>query len=188
MGPLQQWFEALMARKQYAVLARTVRPSATEEHYELVLVDGVLVDITVEVETIPDRVPLTCSLGTGDRWIPQLGDTVVVVLPSGQIDFVPTIVAVLPAQIPNPDGQGPALGRRILVADEVLVHDGTGGAVPLALKSDVDAVNDRVAALQSAHNGHAHIGVTTGVGTSGTPATPANTTASTVGTTVLKGK
>ena len=60
----------------------------------------------------------------------------------------------------------------------VEVDDGTG-AVPLATKADIDA-------LETWLGTHKHLGVTTGGGTSGNPALPAAPRAA--GTTVLKGK
>lgn len=134
----------LRDRRQWCALAKVFKPEDAAAHYEFIEVDGVLVDIIVEVETIPDRVELSCSLagGWGGWWIPSVGDEVFVVIPAGEVSFRPTIIATAPTEIPNPPGQGPALGRRVLVADEVLIHNGSGGAEPVVRKSE--------------HDGHTH--------------------------------
>lgn len=68
---------------------------------------------------------------------------------------------------------------------EVRALDGT--ARPLAYKSDVDAVNARVAALELVFNGHVHSGGTLPGGVTGST-TPAATSATVEGTSVLKGQ
>jgi len=186
---LQAWIEALMARKQYATLATVVAPDGGS-HYELVAGDGdTLAAILVEVETMPDRVPLTCTLAEWGWLIPDVGDEVVVIIPSGQIDFQPVIVAIRQLSIPNPTGQGPAPGRRVIVADEVLVHDGSGGAESLALKTDVVDVWDYIDKQFDNLAGHTHpvAGSTTWPPVTATTLPPP-TIGSPTGTDILKGK
>lgn len=137
--------------RAWCKLALVVDPDENLRHYELVEESGALVDIMVEIETVPDRQQLTCRLSGlgGSMWsIPAVGDEVIVAIPDARNDFMPTIVAVLPT-IPNPSGQGPSTGRTIITSGEVFVHDGTGGAQALATKADYDA-------LKAKYDGHKH--------------------------------
>lgn len=129
--------EILKDRRSWNVVATVIVPDELDVHYELIVEGGVLVDILVEVVTHPGGIELTCRLKSGGLAgiveIPNVDDEVLVAIPEGQIEFCPTIVAFLSGRsIPNPAGQGPALGRTVIVNGEVLVHDGSGGAVPLA--------------------------------------------------------
>lgn len=167
--------EILKDRRSWNVLATVIVPDEQDSHFELVVKDGVLVDILVDVVTHPGGVELTCRLkggsGAGIIEIPNVDDEVIVAIPEGQIEFCPTIVAFLSSQsIPNPTGEGPALNRTVIVNGEVMIHDGTGGTEPLCKKSEFD--------------GHTH--TTTG-GTTGSAATIGGAAAIT-GTTVLKAK
>lgn len=134
----------LRDRKQWAVLGVVVVPEGGDSHFQLVEEDGDLVDILVEVETVPDGNDITARLGGGAQGrgvytIPSVGDEVVVVYPSGQIAFMPTIVALLSTNaIPNPSGEGPAENRTVIVNGEVLIHDGSGGAESLVKKTEFD--------------------------------------------------
>lgn len=150
LNPLRR---ALKDHRVWSKLAVVIDPDGDARHFELVTEDGVLVDIIVEVETVPDRVPLSCRLsgGVGGEWrVPAIGEEVVVCVPDGMIDFQPTIVAVLSSnEIPNPVGQGPAAGRTIITNSEIFAHDGTGGAQALPTKADYDA-------LKAKYDGHKH--------------------------------
>lgn len=149
--PVAELRELVRDHRSWCRLGLVYEPDSGS-HYELVVEGSTLVDVLVEVEIVPDRIPLTCRLssvaggsGIGIWTIPAVGDEVIVAVPDGDIAFAPTIVALLSTgDIPNPSGQGPAPGRTIIVNDEVLVHDGSGGAVPLALKSDVQEVVDAI--------------------------------------------
>jgi len=178
--------EALKDRRCWTCLATPVIRDGESEHWSLELddVDGSLVDILVTVETQPDGQELTCRLGgmssVGALTIPALGDEVLVCVPAGRIDFAPTIVAILSSNdLPNPAGQGPELARTLIVNSEVMVHDGVGGAVPLALKSDVQAIRDDL-------DGHSHTYIP---GTNPVAQTTLNPSVTApTGTTVLKAK
>lgn len=137
-------------------------------------------DVHVEVVLQPSLTPVTCRL-TGGTWrIPALGEEVIVAIPEGAIEFMPILIAPLSSGS-VPTGQGPALGRVVVEAGEVTVHDGAGGAVSLALKSDVDSTN-------SVLGSHTHPFVAkSGPDALTTAPTAAAITAAT-GTTVLKGK
>jgi len=154
-------------------------------HFELVIENGVLVDIMVEVETVPDCMPLTCrmsGLGGGTWTVPAVGDEVIVALPDARAEFMSTIVAVLSGNnIPNPVGQGPAANRTIITNSEVLVHDGTGGAVALALKSDVQTVRNELHEHTHTYALPLHTAATANTGTGPSVTSPA-------GTTILKAK
>lgn len=142
-------------RRIWCSVGKVIVPDDHEgaQHFELVTgAGGAITDILVEVELQPSLQDVTCRMsgfaggaGRGIWTVPAVGDEVLVMLPEGQIAFMPTIVGILSTRdIPNDGGQGPAEGRTIIVNSEVLVHDGSGGAVPLALKSDVDALANYV--------------------------------------------
>ena len=179
--------------RQWATLAIVTKQDGTSSHFELATEGDTLVDILVDVETVPDGIDLTCRLagGSGSQgvWqIPAAGDEVIVVLPTGRVDFMPMIVGIMSGQsISNPSGQGPAAGRTVVCNSEVLVHDGDGGAVSLALKSDVQALKDDLDSHLTEYNAHVH--ATAGLGTPSPPTVGSVVTPTTpTGTTVLKGK
>lgn len=169
-------------RRLWTALGVVIDPEGVGEHYELVIENGVLVDILIEVETVPQRIHLTgCRLATaaagagqGIWTIPNVGDEVAVLVPDGQIDFSPMVVAILSSgDVPNPSGQGPAPNRTIIVNGEVLVHDGSGGAEALVKKSEFD--------------GHTHGSGTYQAGGDDVTGTSSGA-ASVTGTTILKAK
>lgn len=131
----------LKDNRQWITLAVVVVPEGESSHFELVEDEGQVVDILVDVETVPDGADLTCRLGGGAvaqgiYTVPSVGDEVVVAVPSGSIAFSPTIIALLSSgEVPNPSGQGPAPGRTLVLNGEVLVHDGTGSTDNLVKKS-----------------------------------------------------
>lgn len=114
-----------------------------EQHFE-VLAD----DVHVEVVTQPSLIPLTCRLAAGIWRIPDPGEEVVVLIPEGQIEFMPILVDVLSSGS-VPTTQGPALGTTVIARPSVLIHDGTGGANPLPTLAEHNAlvtkVNDLIA-------------------------------------------
>lgn len=151
---------ALADGRQWAAIGVVVQPEDGAPHWEIVADNG---DVIVEVELQPEQVPVTARLAAGMWIVPDVGDEVAVILPAGELDFMPIITCVLAHAVPTT--QGPQPGRVVIVSGEVFVHDGTGGAVPLALKSDVDALATHV-------DGHSHsvAGVTAGAAT--VPSTP----------------
>jgi len=106
-------------------------------------------DVQIEVVLQPSLQPVTCRLPAGVWDVPDEGDEVMVGLPEGAIDFMPVIVGRLSSGHVAAV-QGPQAGRIVLERDEVLVHDGNGGAVSLALKTDVINVDNKYA-------GHLHL-------------------------------
>jgi hypothetical protein len=113
-----------------------------DEHWQIVQNDqGTSVDVIVEVVLQPSEEPCSCRLAAGIFDVPDEGDEVAVLVPDGELDFMPLIVCRLSTNN-LPTAQGPQPGRIAIVRGEVVVHDGAGGAVSLALKSDVQAVRD----------------------------------------------
>lgn len=176
--PVAEFRELLRDHRMWCKLAIVYQPD-DGLHYELVTEGSTLVDILVEVETVPDRVPLTCRLGAiagssgkGIWSIPAVGDEVIVAVPDGQLDFIPSIVAQLSSgDIPNPSSQGPTTNRTVIVNGTVLIHDGSGGAAELPTMAEFKA--------------HVH---PTGTGPSGVPTDPIPGLGPITGTTVLKAK
>lgn len=132
------------------------KPDGVAQHWEVVTDDGESVDILVEVVLQPSEEQITCRLKAGLWEVPDEGDEVIVIIPEGAIDFMPIIVGRLSNNV-VPTTQGPQPGRLVIVNGEVLVHDGNGGAVSLALKSDVENVDNKYA-------DHVHLGSTGGTG------------------------
>jgi hypothetical protein len=151
-------------------------------HYSLS--DG---DLLIEVRLMPDGEEVTCRMavagggaGLGFWYIPAKGTEVVVAIPDGEIEAEPAIVGVLSTgSLPD----GIAEGTIVIAESQVLVHDGSGGAVALALKSDVNQLRNEVAL-------HTHVttAVTGGGGPVGVLSPPAGPFTPPAGTTVLKGK
>jgi len=129
--------------KLWVGLGVVALPEGESSHWELVEEDGQVVDILVDVELMPNALDVTCRLGNAGGgagrgiWaIPAVGDEVIVAMPAGELAFAPSIVAVLSSgNVPNPSGEGPAAGRTIIMDQEVLIHDGTGGTDQVVLKS-----------------------------------------------------
>jgi hypothetical protein len=156
--------KALQDRRVWCGHGIVVAGEDGQSHYELVTgAGGDVVDILVEVELQPMRTAVLARLGGGAGssgagiWaIPDIGTEVIVSIPDGRLEYQPTIVGTLAAAIPNPSGQGPAPGRLVIAAPKVFIHDGGGGARPLAFKDDVDALADYVRAQFDPATGHVH--------------------------------
>jgi hypothetical protein len=116
-------------RRCWVCSAVVVKPEGEQTHFEIVT-DGGEVAVYVDVETVPQRLDLTCKLG-GDGSvyrIPNVGDEVAVVIPEGEMDGLdPVIVAVFPSGMPD----GVAENVTVIANSQVLIHDGAGGAEPL---------------------------------------------------------
>lgn len=133
--------EVLRDRRMWSAIGIVTKPD-DGEHFEEV--EGPA-DVLVEVVLQPSLVPVTCRLPAVFFTVPVVGEEVAVLIPEGQCDFMPTIIAILSTNS-LPTAQGPAEGRIAIVRGEVVVHDGNGGAVSLALKSDVEAVDNKYSA------------------------------------------
>lgn len=147
--------ELFRDRRVWSGIAIVAAPDDGEDYFEIVTnAEGTAIDITVECVLQPSEVPITCRLPAGVFDVPDEGDEVGVILPMGELDFMPIIVCRLSRNIPTT--QGPAPGRIAIIKGEVVVHDGAGGAVSLALKSDSDATNERLEDHIGVFNAHLH--------------------------------
>ena len=155
----------LKDRRCWVCMGVVTKPDGEASHYELITEDGAM-DVLVDVVTQPEEMDLTCRLAGKDVWrIPNEGDEVVIVMPAGELAFMPIIVATLSTG-DVPDGAAP--GVTVIANTEVLIHDGAGGAEELVKKS--------------AYEAHVH---PTGTGPSGVAN---NASAPTSYTEILKGK
>ncbi len=176
---------ALVAdRRLWTAIGRVVVPAGEASHVSIS--DS---DVVVDVVLQPSLQDLTCMLAAGVWTVPAVGEEVLVALPEGEMAFMPTIIAILSSGV-VPQTQGPAEGRIAIVRQEVVVHDGNGGAVSLALVSSLQATIDKLNAFIDKYTSHVHTGGTltgalTGIPNDAPPATHADDA---VGTTVLKGK
>lgn len=157
--------ELVKDRRLWCAMGVVIEPEGGGSHFDL---DGE--DVLIEVETQPDLIDVTARLGFGFGGpnigmyaIPPVGTEVVLLMPSGRLDFMPVVVGMLSTgDLPD----GVAENVTVIANGEVLVHDGNGGTEPLVKKSEFDA--------------HMH---PTGTGPSGIPSNSPIT-----GTTVLKAK
>lgn len=134
--------ELFRDRRMWSAVGVVTAPEG-ESHYEIVQSGADAVDILVEVVTQPSLENLTCRMLGGVFDIPDEGDEVAILVPEGARDFMPVIVGRIARAVPTV--QGPQPGRIVIVRDEVIVHDGAGGAVSLARKQDVINVDNRYA-------------------------------------------
>jgi hypothetical protein len=134
-------------------------------HYELVEEGGQVVDVLVDVQIMPQEIPVTCRLGglgggpgCGMWAIPPVGAEVIVGVPRGELAAGCVILAVESSQ-EVPDGLGPTTYVVAVPAGgQLLVHDGTAShAVPLATLADLQALRDYVDAQFRAVGGHTHV-------------------------------
>lgn len=165
--------------KLWAAIAIVQAPQG-EPHFE-VLAD----DVHVEVVTQPSLIELTCRLAAGIWRIPDVGEEVVVLIPEGEIAFMPILVDVLSSGS-VPTTQGPALATAVIARPHVLIHDGAGGAHPLPTLAEHNALVDKVNDLIDVVNA---LTLPVSGATAGPPAAPLETHAdSASGTTVLEAK
>lgn len=159
--------ELFRDRRMWTAIGIVVKPD-DGEHFEEVTGPA---DVLVEVVLQPSLVPVSCRLAAGVWMVPSVGEEVAVLIPEGQPAFMPLIIANLSSNS-LPTDQGPAEDRIAIVRDEIVAHDGTGGAVALTKQSDFEALRNHVNAL-----------LTGGSGSAAVPAPSAGT-----GTTVFKAK
>lgn len=137
------------------------------------------VDILVEVVLQPTQDQVTARLTAGMWMVPALGEEVVVVIPSGRINFMPTIVGLLSSNIVPTGSDAPTPTRLVLMRAEVVITDGNGGTEPLVRKSDFDGHTHGVGTYASL-SGTTGGGLVVGGVSGGAPAVS--------GTAVLKAK
>jgi hypothetical protein len=114
--------EAVKDQRVWCALGVVIQPDGEPFHFELVTDGDQVTDVLVDVETQPDGLDVTCRLaaagasqGAGLWRVPAVGDEVAVLLPDGDVSFMPTIVAVLSSgEVPR----RAAIGRTVLVAPD----------------------------------------------------------------------
>lgn len=160
--------EALQDGRIHTAFGLVTDIDADGQHFEL---DGD--DLLIEVEIVPNGSRITARMGVcgggpsaGIWFIPPVGSEVALLIPDGSLDAGPIIVGVLSSgAVPS----GIAVGVTVIAnSSKVLVHDGSGGAVPLV--------------KMAAYAAHTH---PTGTGPSGPPN---NAGASSSYTSILEGK
>lgn len=143
-------------------------------------------DVLVDVELSPNGERVFCRMGAGGGavWsVPSPGTEVVVLVPEGDLEADPIIVATLDAAVPG------ALSASTVVVlapsgGQVVIYDGSGSAEPVVRKSEYDA-------LKSVFDAHTHVltvNAASGSGATGTAASPASPAPVAPGTSVLKAK
>lgn len=167
--------EALKDSRQWTAIGVVAKPEDGGPHYEIV---GDNADVMVEVVLMPEHVRLQARLAGGMWIVPDVGDEVAVIIPSGEIDFMPVITCILSHALPSSQGPAP---QTIVIArgagSQVLIHDGAGGAEALVKKSEFDG-----------HKHHAPVLVGASYGVTTDPTAQTGGAPSVTGTTVLKAK
>jgi hypothetical protein len=160
--------------RRWCAMAIVTKAKGQASHYELHQEDGIITDVMVDVITMPDGLDLTCRLsacaggpGAGLWRVPDVDEEVVVMLPDGQIDFMPIIVGVLPARsVPARVSHE----RTILVAPDAIEITVTNGDATLEASGNVylgernathaaargDSLQASLNSLISAFNSHFH--------------------------------
>jgi hypothetical protein len=159
-------------------------PDGASSHFKLESRGGKISDVLVEVETVgAQRQDLTCRLATlvggpgcGLWRVPPVGAEVVVALPDGQPDHMPTIIGVLSTG-ETPKRVSPE--RTVLVATDaveiiapaVFLGEGEDGAThPVGRGDKLEA---KLNSLIGKYNVHTH--AVPGPATSGSPSTTETT-------------
>lgn len=127
--------ELFRDRRVWSAVGRVVLPDGTDQHWQIVEHEGEGVDIEIEVVIQPSQVPVTARLRGGGWWeVPALDDEVALLIPDGQVDFMPIVIGSLSTNR-VPTGQAPSPTNIVIAAPaggKVYVHDGSGGAKALA--------------------------------------------------------
>lgn len=121
--------DALRDGRVWTGLGVVVEPSDGGPHWKI---EGD--DIMIEAVLEPERVPVSARLAAGMWIVPNVGDEVAIIVPSGELDFMPTIVCVLGQAVPTVDGPSPT--NIVIARGSVLIHDGNGGAEELVKRSE----------------------------------------------------
>lgn len=128
--------ELLKDRRVWAAVGRVVQPDDGSDYWQIVVHKGDEVDIEIEVVIQPSKVPVTARLRGGGWWeVPAVDDEVALLIPDGQLDFMPIVIGSLSSnRVPSGD-QAPAPTNIVITAPaggKVYVHDGSSGAKALA--------------------------------------------------------
>lgn len=91
-------------------------------------------DVIIEVVTQPDLIPLSCRLMacSGVWLVPAAGEEVGVIIPAGDIGFMPLAIPILSGGV-VPENVGEA--AIVIARTKVYIHDGTGPTTALARAS-----------------------------------------------------
>jgi hypothetical protein len=134
---------AMRDERRWFALATVVAPSDGSAHWRVELDGSESVDVMVDVVLQPSQIAVSARLAAGVWVVPRIGEEVVVGIPDGRIDFLPSIVGILSSNS-VPTTQGPTPDRMVLERTEIVAHDGAGGAVPVAIASDLSALKTAI--------------------------------------------
>lgn len=128
--------ELLRDRRVWSAVGRVVQPEGGALHWQIVQHEGEDADIEIEVVIQPSQVPVTARLRGGGWWeVPAVDDEVALLVPDGQLDFMPIVIGSLSSnRVPSGD-QAPSPTNIVIAAPaggKVYVHDGSSGAKSLA--------------------------------------------------------
>lgn len=163
------------------VWARMGVVSAAEdgEHY---LIDE-NADVLLEVSLMPDEDLTTCRLGSlaggpgrGVWAIPPVGTEVAVLVPDGQLDFMPIVIATLASGEVTSDLDETVIVMSNNLGDIAVIPSGDvslgeKGATEQALRGN--SFQSKFNSFVTTFNTHVHPGVTSGGSSTGTPPSPA---------------
>lgn len=128
IGPVRDLVERMVGQKLLPAVGIVVAPDANTSHFE-----DSGDDVHVEVEIQPTLLQVTCRLvAPGGAWrIPPVGEEVLVILPDGDLQFMPLAIPHLAAEVPSlltedDDVLDNRRGRQVVSASEdvALVPDG----------------------------------------------------------------
>lgn len=83
----------LLRTRVWVSLAKVIKPDEGTPHWSVEVVNGSR-QTFVELETMPDRMDITARLPAigGLSFVPPVGSEVLVLMPSGKIDFIPFVI------------------------------------------------------------------------------------------------
>lgn len=132
--------QAMRDGKIWAGVGLVVKRQGESQHYEIG--DG---DVLVSVDLMPEGQPLWCrlgaaggGLGNGVLRVPQVGAEVLVLVPRGELEEQPSIVAVLSSGAVDGDLDGDTL---LIVNDKKVKIKTTDGDIALAADDNVTATS-----------------------------------------------
>lgn len=128
---------ALVDGKVWCGLGLVVKRQGESQHYEIA--DG---DVLVSVDLMPEGQPLWCRLGGKYMWrVPPVGSEVMIAIPSGELEQMPSIVSVLSTGSVDGDLDGDVLlivnDKKVVIksTDDQVILGGTSGK-EIARKGD----------------------------------------------------
>jgi hypothetical protein len=140
---LSQSAQAIVDGKLWAGVGLVVKRQGEDQHYEIG--DG---DVLVSVDLMPEGQPLWCRLGAGGGGlgggvlrVPKVGAEVLVLVPRGELEEQPAIVAVLSSGSVDGDLDGDVLlvvnDKKVVIksTDDQVILGGTSGK-EIARKGD----------------------------------------------------